>query len=65
MYICIYNIYLYMYQGIFFQKKLFMGGLFTKKCFDGENLWDEVVVHGRTYDQIMSKEGELYECILQ
>ena len=42
-----------------------MGGLSTKKCFHGENLWGGVVVHGRTYDQIMSREGELYECILQ
>ena len=42
-------------------QSLFMGGLFTKKSFDGENfggnLWGGVVVHGRTYDQIMSRDG--------
>ena len=61
MYICIYNIYLYMYRRIFFQKELFMGGLFTKTSFHGENFGGKfcggVVVHGRTYDQIMSREG--------
>ena len=38
-----------------------IGGLFTKKSFHGEtfggNLWGGVVVHGGTYDQIMSREG--------
>ena len=55
-----------MYQGIFFQKELFMGGLFTRKYFHGKtfggNLWRGVVVHGGTYMQIMSREGELYKC---
>ena len=36
-------------------------GLFTKKSFHretfGGNLWGGVVVHGGTYDQIMSREG--------
>ena len=58
-----------MYQGIFFQKELFMGILFIKKSFHGEtfgrNLWRGVVVLGGTYDQIMSREGELYKCIFQ
>ena len=45
-------IYLYVYWRIFFQKELFMGGLFTKKIFswgklwEGENLRGEVVEHG-------------------
>ena len=50
-----------MYRGIFFQKELFIAGPFTKKSFYkenfGGNLWGEVVIHGRTYDQIMSREG--------
>ena len=51
---------MYMYQGTFFQKELFMGGLFIKKSFHGEtfggNLWGGVVLRGGTYDQIMSRE---------
>ena len=52
---------MYMYREIFFQKGLFMGGIFTKISFHGEtfveNVWEGVDVHGRTYDQIMSREG--------
>ena len=48
-----------MYWGTFYQKDLFMRGRFTKKSFHGEsfggNLWGEVVVHGGTYDQMMSR----------
>ena len=59
-----------MYWGTFYQKDLFMRGRFTKKSFHGEsfggNLWGEVVVHGGTYDQMMSRgEGDLYKCIFQ
>ena len=52
-----------MYQGIFFQKEPFMGGggTFYQKIFSWGNflgnLWGGVVVHGGTYDQIMSREG--------
>ena len=62
MYIYVYIIYICTCMGgIFFQKELFMGGLFAKKCFHGKNLWGGVVVPGQTYDQIMSREGELYK----
>ena len=37
--------------GDFLPKNLFMGKLL------GGNLWGGVVVHGRTYDQIMSRDG--------
>ena len=52
---CIYVYIIYMGTciGGFFPKRAF----FTKKCFHGENLWGGVVVHERTYDQIMSGEG--------
>ena len=60
-------IYVYIYYisvhvlGDFFQKELFMRGLFTNTSFHGEtfgeNLWGGVVVHGGTYDHIMSREG--------
>ena len=56
MFIYVYIIYLCTCMG---------GGRFTKKYFHGENLRGGVAVHGRTYDQIMSREGELYECVLQ
>ena len=67
MHIYIY-IYIYVYiihictciSGIF-PKRAFHEGTFTKKSFHGEtfggNLWGGVVVHGGTYDQIMSREG--------
>ena len=69
MYKYVYIIYICTCIGLFFQKELFFGGILTKKSFHGEtfggNLCGGVVVHGRTYDQIMSREGELYKCILQ
>ena len=53
--------YIYVYvSGDFFPKRAFHGGLFIKKSFHGEtfggNLWGGVVLHGGTYDQIMSRE---------
>ena len=47
-------------SGDFFQKELFMRGLFTKKSFHGEtlggHLWGGVAAHRGTYDNIMSRE---------
>ena len=61
MYIYVYIIYICTSIKFFFQKELFFGGIFTKNSFHGEtfggSLWGGVVVHGRAYDQIMSREG--------
>ena len=43
---CIYNIYLHMYWGIFFQKGIFMWGLFTKNSFHGETFGGNLHVKG-------------------
>ena len=69
-YIYVYIIYICTCIGVFFSKTEFSWGEFlSKNLFMGKllgrNLWGGVVVHGGTYDQIMSREGELYKCIFQ
>ena len=59
-----------MYRSFFSKKSFSLGESLLKNLFmDGEtfggNLCEGVAVHGRTYNQIMSREGELYKCILQ
>ena len=58
-----------MYWRIFFLKELFREEPFTKKSFYlktfGGNLWGGVFVHEGAYDQIMSRERELYKSIFQ